>query len=87
MKRTYPMIVEKGEHGLFGYFPDLPGLTVGGDTREELEALAREFMRDYLEDYDRRGEPWPEATPAVALTFVEFDDAKAKISTPKAQVS
>jgi predicted RNase H-like HicB family nuclease len=85
MKRTYPMIVEQGEHGLFGYFPDLLGLTVGGDTREELEALAREFMRDYLEDYDRRGEPWPEATQAVALTFVEFDDAEAVTQSPQAQ--
>jgi predicted RNase H-like HicB family nuclease len=85
MKRTYPMIVEQGEHGLFGYFPDLPGLTVGGDTREELEALAREFMRDYLEDYDRRGVPWPEPTQAVALTFVEFDDAEAVTQSPQAQ--
>ena len=85
MKRTYPMIVEQGEHGLFGYFPDLPGLTVGGDTREELEALAREFMRDYLEDYDRRGEPWPEATQAVALAYVEFDDAEVAPAARQAQ--
>jgi predicted RNase H-like HicB family nuclease len=85
MKRTYPMIVEQGEHGLFGYFPDLPGLTVGGDTREELEALAREFMRDYLQEIGRRGEPWPEPTPAVALAFVEFDDAEAAPAARRAQ--
>jgi hypothetical protein len=42
MKRSYPLLIEQGDDGLFGFFPDLPGLTVAGTTREEVVALARE---------------------------------------------
>ena len=45
MKRSYPLIIEQGDEGLFGFFPDLPGLTVAGATREEVVALARELQR------------------------------------------
>ena len=40
-------------------FPDLPGLAVSGDTREEVVLHAGEYLRDYLADYKQRGEPWP----------------------------
>jgi hypothetical protein len=42
MKRSDPLLIEQGDDGLFGFFPDLPGLTVAGTTREEVVALARE---------------------------------------------
>jgi predicted RNase H-like HicB family nuclease len=86
VRHTYPLIVEQGDKGLLGFFPDLPGLMVGGNTREEVLALAREFIRDYLADFDRRGEPWPESTQAVALELVEVDesDMKSHVSTAAA---
>jgi predicted RNase H-like HicB family nuclease len=79
------MIIEQGQSGLFGSFPDLPGLTVGGDTQEEIIALAREFMRDYLADYDRKGKSWPDSTPAVALALIEIDPAEVTPEARKAE--
>jgi len=76
MKRTYPLLIEQGDRGLFGHFPDLPGLVVAGDTREEVVALAREFARDYLADFDQKGRPWPDPSPTVALAQVEIDQAE-----------
>lgn len=74
MKRTYPLIIEQGEEALFGCFPDLPGLAVGGATREEVLQYAREFLREYLADYEARGAEPPQPSPAVALAHVEVDD-------------
>lgn len=76
MKRTYPLIIEQGDEGLFGFFPDLPGLTVAGKSREEVVASAREFLREYLADYQQRGEPWPEPTNAVGMELLDVDDSE-----------
>ena len=85
MKRTYPMIIEQGKDGLFGSFPDLPGLTVGGDTAEELVALAREFMVDYLADCMEKGGEWPEASPTVAVVQVDVEETEVLSQAAKAQ--
>jgi predicted RNase H-like HicB family nuclease len=79
------MIVERGKQGLFGSFPDLPGLTVAGDTEEELVALARDFMRDYLADYTEKGAPWPEPSSAIAVALVEIDEAEVMPQAAKAE--
>lgn len=78
MKRTYPLIIEQGEEGLFGFFPDLPGLTVAGATRDEVLASARTFLHEYLADYLQRGEPWPEATQAVGLELLDVEEAEVQ---------
>ena len=83
MKRSYPLLIEQGDDGLFGFFPDLPGLTVAGTTREEVVALAREFLREYLADYQERGQPWPDATRAVALELLDIEDAEVQAATPR----
>jgi predicted RNase H-like HicB family nuclease len=83
MKRSYPLLIEQGDDGLFGFFPDLPGLTVAGTTREEVVALAREFLREYLADYQERGQPWPDATRAVALELLDVEEAEVQAATPR----
>ena len=80
MKRSYPLIIEQGDEGLFGFFPDLPGLTVAGATREEVVALAREFLRDSLADFQQRGEPWPDATRAVGLELLDVEEADVRLA-------
>lgn len=76
MKRSYRLIVEQGDEGLFGFFPDLPGLTVAGGSREEGVASARNFLREYLADFQQRGEPWPEATRAVGLDLLDVEESE-----------
>jgi predicted RNase H-like HicB family nuclease len=85
MKRTYPLLIEQGDKGLFGHFPDLPGLVVAGDTREEVVALARDFMRDYLADYTEKGAHWPDPSPTIALALVEIDEAEVMPQAAKAE--
>jgi predicted RNase H-like HicB family nuclease len=87
MKRTYPLIIEQGEEGLFGFFPDLPGLTVAGGTHEEVVASARGFLREYLADFQQRGQPWPDATRAVGLELLDMDEAdvRAAVVQPEAR--
>lgn len=76
MKRSYPLIIEQGDQGLFGFFPDLPGLTVAGATREEVVAMARTYLREYLADFQERGQPWPDATRAVGMELLEIEEAE-----------
>ena len=78
MKRSYPLIIEQGDEGLFGFFPDLPGLTVAGASREEVVAHARDFLREYLADYEERGEAWPDATRAVGLELLDVEEADVR---------
>jgi predicted RNase H-like HicB family nuclease len=87
MKRTYPLIIEQGDDGLFGFFPDLPGLTVAGSTREEVVASARDFLREYLADYEQRGKPWPDATRAVGMELLDIEEAevRAAVVQPEAR--
>lgn len=75
MKHTYPLIIEQGDEGLFGFFPDLPGLTVAGGTHEEVVSRARQFLREVLADHSRRGEPWPEPTRATRLELLDVERA------------
>ena len=86
MKRTYPLIIEQSEESLFGFFPDLPGLAVSGETREDVVVHAHKYLRDYLSDYKQRGEPWPKATRAVGLELMEVDEAEVKAVAAKAEV-
>jgi predicted RNase H-like HicB family nuclease len=59
--RDYLVIIEQGKDGGWGaYAPDLPGLGVAAETREEVETLIREGIQIYIE------EPIPEPS-----TFAE----------------
>jgi len=59
--KTYTVIFEQGKDGGWGaYAPDLPGLGVAADTREEVEQLIREGIRIYIEGLREDGLPIPE---------------------------
>lgn len=45
-------VIEKDEHGLYAYCPDLPGCQSQGNTLEEAIANIREAMELYLETLD-----------------------------------
>ena len=64
---SYLVIYEQGEDGGWGaYAPDLPGLGVAAETREEVETLIREGIQLYIEELRTDGLPIPEPS-----TFAE----------------
>jgi predicted RNase H-like HicB family nuclease len=54
--------------------PDLPGLGVAGETREEVEQLIREAIPFHLEGLRESGDPIP-LPSAVAATSVDISIA------------
>lgn len=56
------------------YCPDLPGLGVVGDSREEVEQLIREAIPFHLDGLREAGDPIP-APAAVATTLVDVSAA------------
>ena len=56
----YLVIYERSETGWGAYCPDLPGLGVVGDTREEVERLISEGIAIHIESLREHGEPVPE---------------------------
>lgn len=42
------VIIEKGEHSYGAYSPDVPGCVAVGETREEVEHLMKEALREHL---------------------------------------
>ena len=43
------VILEKGETSWGAYSPDVPGCVAVGDTKEEVEQLMREALREHLQ--------------------------------------
>jgi predicted RNase H-like HicB family nuclease len=61
--RDYLVIYEQGKDGGWGaYAPDLPGLGVAAESREEVASLIREGIKIYLEELAQDGLPIPEPT-------------------------
>lgn len=52
----YVIVIEEGEEGFWGYFPDVPGCVTAGNTVDEVRANAVEALELHLE-----GEEVPEA--------------------------
>ena len=69
--RDYLVIYEQGKDGGWGaYAPDLPGLGVAAETREEVGTLIRDGIRIYLEELREDGRPIPEpVTTAERITI------------------
>lgn len=62
-ERSYLVIFERGNDGGWGaYVPDLPGLGVAAETREEVEALIREGIKLHISGLREDGLPIPEPT-------------------------
>jgi predicted RNase H-like HicB family nuclease len=65
--REYLVIFEQGKDGGWGaYAPDLPGLGVVGDSREDAEQLIREGIAIHIAGLREDGLPIPEPS-----TFAE----------------
>jgi predicted RNase H-like HicB family nuclease len=59
----YLVIVEQGKDGGWGaYIPDLPGLGVAAETREEVLALMRDAVSIYIAELREDGVPLPKPT-------------------------
>lgn len=70
----YLVVIEHEGESWGAYCPDLPGLGVVGDTREEVEQLIREAISFHLEGLREAGDPIP-SPAAVATTLVEVPAA------------
>ena len=60
MERTYLGAVVTGKTGFGIMFPDVPGVFTGGDTPEELAAMAQEALELQLQGLYEDGDPLPE---------------------------
>jgi predicted RNase H-like HicB family nuclease len=69
--RDYLVIYERGKDGGWGaYAPDLPGLGVAAETREEVTALIRDGIKIYIEELLEDGLPIPEPITQAELISV-----------------
>ena len=66
MKRTYLVVVEKGDTSYGAYAPDVPGCGAVGDTIEEVLKLIKEALEFHLEGNVEDGDPVPEAAHVEA---------------------
>ena len=70
MKRTYTVIFERGNDGWGAYAPDLPGLGIVADTREEAETLIREGIAIHIAGLIEDGLPVPEPQSFAEIVSV-----------------
>jgi predicted RNase H-like HicB family nuclease len=66
----YAVIYEHGPTSWGAYCPDLPGLGVVGDTRDEVERLIREAVALHIESLRENREPVPEPASTVGMVEV-----------------
>ncbi len=66
----YLVVIERQGEAWGAYCPDLPGVGVAGDSREEVEELAREAIAFHLEGLRRAGDAIPPPS-AVGTTLVK----------------
>jgi predicted RNase H-like HicB family nuclease len=66
----YLVVIEHEGDSWGAYCPDLPGVGVVGDSREEVEQLIRDAVSFHLEGLRRSGDPIPEPT-VVGTTLIE----------------
>ncbi|HZL48140.1 MAG TPA: type II toxin-antitoxin system HicB family antitoxin [Solirubrobacteraceae bacterium] len=66
----YTVIYEHGPTSWGAYCPDLPGLGVVGDTRDEVERLIREGIALHVESLRENHEPVPGPTSTVGTVAV-----------------
>jgi len=70
----YLVVIEREGDSWGAFCPDLPGVGVVGDTREEVEQLVREAVSFHLDGLRRAGDPIP-APSAVGVTLVQVPAA------------
>lgn len=67
----YVVVIEQGPTSWGAYCPDVPGVGVVADTREEAEMLIREALELHAVELRSRGEELPPAS-AVGTTRVRL---------------
>jgi predicted RNase H-like HicB family nuclease len=55
------VIIEKGENSYGAYSPDVPGCVAVADTKEEVEQLIREALREHLQMMREENLPLPQS--------------------------
>lgn len=68
MTNDYLVVIEHEGNSWGAYCPDLPGVGVVGETRDEVERLVREAISLHIDGLRRAGDPIPE--PSSTATFV-----------------
>ena len=66
MRRTYVIIIERGERNCSAYAPDVPGCIATGKTIEETKRNMTEAIKAHLQFICETGDPIPEPTAVVA---------------------
>jgi predicted RNase H-like HicB family nuclease len=66
----YVVIYERSDTGCGAYCPDLPGLGVVGETREEVDRLIREAIVIHIESLREHGDRVPEPTTSAGTVEV-----------------
>lgn len=72
MKRTYLVLIEKGDTNYGAYAPDVPGCGGIGDTPEEALQSLREGLQFHVEGLVESGYAIPEVT-YIAAEFAEVE--------------
>lgn len=67
MTRKYSLVIEGDSSGYSAYVPELPSILVTGASLEEIDSLATEAIRIYLENVDC------ELSPAVMVHEIEVE--------------
>jgi predicted RNase H-like HicB family nuclease len=70
----YLVVIEHEGNSWGAYCPDLPGVGVVGETREEVENLIREAISFHLDGLREAGQPIPTPT-TVGTTRVQVPAA------------
>jgi predicted RNase H-like HicB family nuclease len=70
----YLVIIEHEGDSWGAYCPDLPGVGVAGDTREQVDRLIREAITFHLDGLRETGQTIP-VPAAVATTLVDVPAA------------
>ena len=69
--REYLVIYEQGKDGGWGaYAPDLPGLGVVADSREEVAVPIRDGIKIHIEALQEDGQPIPDPVSLAELISV-----------------
>ena len=67
----YLIIIERGEHNLSAYVPDLPGCVTTGATRDGVIANMREAIELHLQGLREGGETTPTSNSDPAFVEIE----------------
>ena len=67
---TYTIVLEEGDESWGAIVPDLPGLLIVADTRDEVIAKAPSAILDYLDTLRDLGKPIPQPGTLTAQIIV-----------------